>query len=297
MSDPRVPERLDRVWRQLRSEASDERFADLERMAIQRGIRGTPQLGWFAELEDLAAEIESLRPSLGDEDTQALAALSGEIEALQEELAAADLEDPARRLAVLRARAVALAEKKSRPEDAHLTAAERARAAAVHAAAEREFLQTVANLSEEQWSFRPGPNRWSIREITEHVIIVEEFVHNLIEGALAAQPDPSWHQYDLPEAAVTRVLDRAIRGTAPPPMVPRGEWSTEKTMKRYRAARSRTRSYLERGDLPLRAHVASGPPGTFNTYHWLILVSLHHQRHNQQVAEVMAHPDFPRNPA
>lgn len=297
MSDPRVPEQIATAWRQLYSEAREDRLAGLEGMAVERGAYGMPVLGWYAELEDLAAEMEALRSSLPAEEVGNLDALLQQIEAAADAIIAGGAGDPCQQLSSLRGRAVAFADRSTRSGSPYPTATDRTRALEVHEAADREFLTAVADLSEEQWSFRPGPDRWSIREITEHVVIVEEFLHNLIESALASPPDPAWPTFDLPAAMVTRVLDRSVRGTAPPPMVPRGQWTTEETMEQYRATRARTRAYLERVDLPLRAHIASGPPGTFNTYHWLILVSLHHQRHNQQIAEVIAHADFPVRPS
>jgi hypothetical protein len=174
--------------------------------------------------------------------------------------------------------------------DPTTTAAERARALQFWTAAREEFLRLVTPLSEEQWAFRPAPDRWSVREIAEHVVIVERYAHGLIEAALAGDPDPDWPAKAgaVTEGVCERILDRSRKGHAPPPMQPKGEWSGAEALRQYREARDKTREIIERFDLPLKAHLASGPPGTFNGYDWILLVSLHNQRHNQQIAEVLA---------
>ena len=40
----------------------------------------------------------------------------------------------------------------------------------VHAG-RKTFLDAIAGLSEAQWKFKPAPDRWSIAEIAEHVIL------------------------------------------------------------------------------------------------------------------------------
>jgi DinB superfamily len=31
------------------------------------------------------------------------------------------------------------------------------------------FLKSIAGLSEKQWTFKPGPDRWSVAEVSEHI--------------------------------------------------------------------------------------------------------------------------------
>lgn len=43
-------------------------------------------------------------------------------------------------------------------------------------------------LTTAQWGFKPSPNRWSIAEIVEHVIAVQDRVVVLVRQHLAAAP-------------------------------------------------------------------------------------------------------------
>jgi len=78
------------------------------------------------------------------------------------------------------------------------------------ASSEARMLELVEGLTPEQWGFRETPERWSIAEITEHVIAFENFVTRAIaetvEGpaepdkkALAAAKDPGFMDWRIPE--------------------------------------------------------------------------------------------------
>src|ERR1700724_3821419 len=58
-------------------------------------------------------------------------------------------------------------------------------------------------LSEAQWKFKPAPDRWSIAEIVEHLVIVEERVLGPIRDQLATAPAaPADYHYKLVDAIV-----------------------------------------------------------------------------------------------
>jgi hypothetical protein len=45
-----------------------------------------------------------------------------------------------------------------------------------------------------QWTFKPGPERWSVAEIVEHVIAVQELVIGMIRQQLSSAPPPPAEQ-------------------------------------------------------------------------------------------------------
>ena len=55
---------------------------------------------------------------------------------------------------------------------------------------ERMFLDETAGLSEAQWKFKPGPDRWSVAECAEHITASEELLYGLVtkvsKGPVAA---------------------------------------------------------------------------------------------------------------
>src|SRR5579871_4396725 len=46
-------------------------------------------------------------------------------------------------------------------------------------------------LSEEQWRYKPAPESWSIAEIVDHVIFVQEYVLGPLRVALSSAPAPA----------------------------------------------------------------------------------------------------------
>jgi uncharacterized damage-inducible protein DinB len=169
---------------------------------------------------------------------------------------------------------------------ATLTDAERAEALAIHDQIETDFLASIEGLSEAQWTFRPGPDRWTVQETAEHIVIVESFLGPALQQTLAKDPDPGLVENPSFEVMKLRVLDRSQRNfRAPEPMVPHGQWSIQETARRYRETHAAIRDLLARPDLDLKAHVFTGGPGTFTCDHWLTLVSLHTRRHLGQIVE------------
>src|SRR5262249_53576986 len=63
-----------------------------------------------------------------------------------------------------------------------------------------QIVGAMRNLSEPQWNFKPGIDRWSIAEIVEHILVVQEHVLGPIRDQLATAPmapaDPDCLQVD-----------------------------------------------------------------------------------------------------
>jgi DinB superfamily len=171
-----------------------------------------------------------------------------------------------------------------------LTESERAEAIAIHDQTDRDFIAAIEGLNQAQWTFKPGARRWSIQEIAEHITLVAAMGTAGVEKALAQEFDPNVQEpAGMFEAMKLRVMDRSSRGIqAPEPVSPRGMWSIEVTVQRFRQIRSIARALLEQRDAPLKSRAFALMPGTYNCYHWLILTSLHTRRHLAQIAEVKA---------
>ena len=52
-------------------------------------------------------------------------------------------------------------------------------------------VKETQNLSEAQWNFKESPDRWSIKEVVEHIAIWELLFQSDISQALAAGPRPA----------------------------------------------------------------------------------------------------------
>src|SRR5215469_14041169 len=74
-------------------------------------------------------------------------------------------------------------------------------------------------LSEPQWNFKPGADRWSIAETVEHIVFILEAVLGPIRDQLAAAPsapvNPAYSQID--DIVIGRFPDRLAKFPSPQP--------------------------------------------------------------------------------
>ena len=52
----------------------------------------------------------------------------------------------------------------------------------------KNFLDSINGLSEAQWTFKAGPDRWSIAETAEHITVSEGFIVQLISEKILKGP-------------------------------------------------------------------------------------------------------------
>jgi hypothetical protein len=78
-------------------------------------------------------------------------------------------------------------------------------------------VEVTTDLSDEQWRFKPDPDRWSIAEILEHMVIVHERVLGRVREQLPQAPAPpadrDYHKLDA--IVLEKIPDRSIKGKAP----------------------------------------------------------------------------------
>src|SRR5437870_4758993 len=84
-------------------------------------------------------------------------------------------------------------------------------------------------LSEAQWKFKPAPERWSIAEIVEHVVVVQDRVLGPVREQLAsAPPAPAGYDYKRVDTVVINHFpNRLSKFQAPEFIHPSGLAPTE----------------------------------------------------------------------
>ncbi len=162
-----------------------------------------------------------------------------------------------------------------------------------------ETLAALAGLSDEQLKFKPAPDKWSVLEVAEHIMMAEDLLFGAMQQALAAKPNPDW---EAKTKGKTEFLENVMVGrkgkaTAPESIVPTGKLSAKEVTDKLKEARAKTIKFTEDTQLPLKAHTFEHPFPVFNTlnaYQWLVYIPLHNFRHNKQIEEVKANPNFPK---
>ncbi|PWT99493.1 MAG: hypothetical protein C5B51_27090 [Terriglobia bacterium] len=159
----------------------------------------------------------------------------------------------------------------------------------------------LRNLSQAQWNYKPSPDRWSIAEIVEHVIFVQEQVLGPIREKLESAPvtpvRPDCKQVD--DVIIYQIPSRLAK--FPSPAQPSGGLGLAEALDRLPANYGRLAERLEKTpglrersieSRPLRA-ISNGAYDMMDGYQWILAVAAHTERHTKQVVELMADPGFP----
>jgi hypothetical protein len=181
----------------------------------------------------------------------------------------------------------------------HSPQQERDKALASLQATHDKFLQSISGLSEKQWKFKPGPDRWSIAEVSEHITIAESGIFGLVQQKIMqspATPEKRASVMGKDDLILTKVPDRSVKAKAPEFLQPTGRFATpQDVVKAFEQARGVTMNYIRTTNDDLRDHFFDHPVlGTMDAYQWILLISAHSERHTEQIEEVKAGPNYPK---
>jgi uncharacterized damage-inducible protein DinB len=184
-------------------------------------------------------------------------------------------------------------------EDPNMTAEDRAKVVKLLKDSHKQTLDLMEGLSEEQLKFKPAPEKWSVLEVAEHICLAEGLLFGAVEKALAEKQNPEW---ETKTRGKTEFLERVMvsrdrKATAPESIVPSGKLTRDEVIAKLKESRAKSLKFAEETKLPLKAHTLDHPFPVFNTlnaYQWLIYIPLHNIRHNKQIEEVKADPNFPK---
>ena len=185
-----------------------------------------------------------------------------------------------------------------RAADPHMSDAERAQVLKWLDESQKEFFEAIATVSEAQWKWKPAPERWSVGETAEHIVLAEALLFDNVRKAMAADPNPDWEAQTKGKTEfIVRVMpSRQGKAVAPEPIVPRQALTRAQVRERFEKQRSEIVKFADDTKAALKEHTVVHPfPvfGTLNAYQWLIYIPLHTMRHDKQIAEVKATAGYP----
>lgn len=181
-------------------------------------------------------------------------------------------------------------------KSAELTDAERKFAVDHLNKTRNDLLNAVSNLSEAQLNFKPAPDRWSVLECVQHITLASPGIFSMMQGALKTPNDSGFKASFSDEQFVSMIQNRSVKAQAPEPMKPiHATYKTlDENLKAFNADRDKLIEYVNTTHDDLRSHMAKLPFGTADAYQVILLVSAHTNRHTQQIEEVKADPNFPK---
>jgi len=183
--------------------------------------------------------------------------------------------------------------------DPKMTPEERAHVIKLLEDSQKEFLSYVENVNEAQWKWKPAPDRWSVGQTAEHILLAETALFRGVELSIGAPRNPDWEKATAGKTELLeRVMpDRTHKATAPDSVQPQGQLSKAEVIRQFNEVRAKTIKFAQETQVPLKEHTWEHPFPTFktlNAYQWLIYIPLHNLRHDQQIAEVKATPGYPK---
>lgn len=179
-----------------------------------------------------------------------------------------------------------------------LSQGERDRAMSYLHATRKQFLDIVQTVSDKQFKFKPGPDRWSIAEVAEHLTLAEDTIFGAAQRTLGAPkvtvaPD-EYKKRD--ELIMKMVPDRSRKAQAPEQIRPTGKFATrEALLAGFKSRRDRTIEFVKTTKADVRSHTSPHPVlGPIDVYEWVLFIAAHSDRHIQQMREVMADAKYPK---
>ena len=156
----------------------------------------------------------------------------------------------------------------------------------------REAVELVPTQLRDQ---SPGPDRWSVAQVLQHLVIIEKrigmgmtkWVADAIAGGVGPEGETS---SVLNSLDVALIADRSKRRNAPEEVRPNRDLDAASAW----TALEQTRAALRAAVMPadglalgevIQPHLVLGP---INLYQWLLFVGSHETRHTGQVREIAA---------
>jgi hypothetical protein len=160
---------------------------------------------------------------------------------------------------------------------------------ATRARLERSF-QAVPPAGREQ---RPEPDRWSIAEIVEHLVIVESRVLKMLDDSLTPERlrelGPETETSSVLETLdVARLVDRTNKIMSGEISLPKGGVASGESWAQLQERRKQLKAKLQEVDGHALGGVQFSHPrlGAMTLYQWVAFLGAHELRHAAQIDEV-----------
>src|SRR3984893_13787457 len=131
----------------------------------------------------------------------------------------------------------------------------------------QECLASMDGVSDEQWEWKPAPERWSVGETAEHIVLAEAMLFSFVQKAIASPPNPAWEEKTKGKTEfIERVMaPRLGKATAPEPIVPGGKTTQTEVREKFLAQRVKIETFAAKTDVALKEHTVEHPFPVFNT--------------------------------
>ena len=155
----------------------------------------------------------------------------------------------------------------------------------------------IQGLNEDQMSYKPAEDRWSVAQCVEHIIMVEGSLFDMTKQLLEQPPNPERKEEVVAtdEKLIAGITDRSKKFKAPEAVQPTGKYTDpEEAIKDFKAQREQILDYLKNISVEeLRNHIGDTPGGPADAYQSFLFIAGHTARHTLQIEEVKENAGFP----
>lgn len=162
---------------------------------------------------------------------------------------------------------------------------------------QNELLKETKGLTEAQWNFKESPDRWSIKEVIEHIALWELLLQREASMAYLAGPQPALLKAARQDSTVLQfILEETPHVSAEytKPFtfsLPLGLNSGESNLAWYNKMRNESINYLQNTADDLRLYFLKAGRG--NIHQIYISTFGHTDRHLRQIRKIKQHKHFP----
>ena len=181
--------------------------------------------------------------------------------------------------------------------DTPLTKEERSKAQSLLMDSQKELLNELKGLTDEQINFKPNAETWSIAECVEHIAISENSIFGIVSMSLKGDANPK-------KRAELKMSDDQIYGfiqnrdqkiKTRPEFEPKQNYGTyQGSLDEYKSKRKANLKYVKTTEDDLRNHFFEFPFGLVDSYQVIVFMAGHNRRHTAQIKELKALIDFPK---
>jgi hypothetical protein len=160
-------------------------------------------------------------------------------------------------------------------------------------------LDATKGLSEAQLKFKPAADKWSVEDCVKHIAQSQQMLWDMVSAGLKNPATPEkraevkWSDDDV----IKNIESRANKVKTSPPMEPLNTpfKSLSEAWDAYSKNTDKIIEYVNTTNDDLRNHITTMPFASFDSYQMVLFIGAHAQRHTQQMNEVKADPNFPKN--
>ncbi len=158
-----------------------------------------------------------------------------------------------------------------------------------------DYIKQLTGISDAQLNFRAGEGRWTIAEIGEHIIVVEQALFGMFTAPNATKTFKCEEVPRIPDTVlILAITNRGQKFTAPEQVRPNGRWKTkEDLIANFEKTRAVTIDYIKNNKADLRGTFVQAPMGTIDSLQGILFIGGHGDRHLAQLKEVKADGKYP----